>query len=822
MRCDGRSNHNFMSEMYVKQQQSALQTFSKKYRNGSYTKAIVSAKTIEDLWGFSKRNAIVFGYCIAKSIGSMVLGDDWTYDASPLFINVAFTASNVHKTSKEVDAGHGVKVSESSKSSRVQHFHTLHGIRFQLTVRWTYKRGDVAVAEPIVWTQEVNTEPYSRYPVDISFPEPREFELGALFHLAHLDTETSDDSLRVDMTAADGSPCIYPRHNAGVDKIMQASVELQRLVDHHATVLATHVNVSDTFQCLAVPWSVHAFVEGVAVTSDEIESGEGEAADGREDAPSVQPPLVDSHVFDLLDAFHASREEAILSIGNISVLMQRLYLVKLYAVHFSNCFDLIEEQQVRAFLSGIGKTNAMLWEKNSSIDRLLLNVSAYTAAHGEHSVRLKACSDSFTACSCRLEARLPGEKNFSVMHAVEMKTAIDASQRHTINFRGPGDEGVVVVGTLTRRVFVVPTARAGNNLPAVQISAGSLYGQPVLVSIGAMGGAASTGKSLFLLGDGMQLTLALSVAALPSNAAFESSMALIPTEMRQFAASIRAADLGESGLCIDVIEVRPLLAQQFGIKEAELVGRRDKEQQLLNLVKAGASLAAVAATIAQADSVSDAIDACRFDSAFRQVDLFVEAVMEQGMLDQKRKRKHEEMEREERAPSMVYRSLGAVANYSLGDGGGDGDGDGDGEEGGDADGGAKNKGDVMSSLLFAFGKRFGPNDFSACKIDMGNPRDTMRFAQTIMPDKMGGYVEPPHTRDWVGKGADAAVMRDALIDFLEKSTGPVKTTRICYYGMYAHTEPALLKSLLSGGKDPCATQADMFSVVQSTLMGLAM
>ena len=90
-----------------------------------------------------------------------------------------------------------------------------------------------------------------------------------------------------------------------------------------------------------------------------------------------------------------------------------------------------------------------------------------------------------------------------------------------------------------------------------------------------------------------------------------------------------------------------------------------------------------------------------------------------------------------------------------------------------------------------------------------------------MPDKKGGWVEPPHTRDWFRKGAEAHVMRDALIEFVEKSDGPIKTTRICYYGMYAHTEPALLTHLLSGGKDPCATHADMFKVAQSTLMGMS-
>lgn len=106
--------------------------------------------------------------------------------------------------------------------------------------------------------------------------------------------------------------------------------------------------------------------------------------------------------------------------------------------------------------------------------------------------------------------------------------------------------------------------------------------------VGAMGGGASTGKSLFLLGDGMQITLALTAAALPSNAAFQKSLSLIPKGMREFASWIRAADLAESGFCMDVMPMRPLLAHALGIKEEDLAGCRAQEELLLNLIKAGA------------------------------------------------------------------------------------------------------------------------------------------------------------------------------------------------------------------------------------------
>ena len=827
--------------MNLSDQERALVSFQKQYRNGAYAGAIVTPQTIEDLCTFSKKNAVVFGFAIAHAMKDMVpTGKQWKFDAAPLFLKVAFRASNIHKTTKELNIGHGVNISDGANTTRVTSSRTVHGISFTLTVTWTFGRGGIAVdmPEPIVWTQNVVKEPYSPYTVDVSFPAPREFELGALFHLAHLDRNMSEDMLRVDMFADDGSPCIHPRHNNGVDKIMHASDEMQQLVDHHATALAYFVDVSEQFSRLTVPWSVHTIdkqsptsldcaMQDVTVTID--------AAGGdNEQAPlSTRPPLVDNKVFALMAAFHASREEEVLSIGNVSVLVQKLYILKLYVVHFSNCFDLIEEKQVRAFLSGIGKVNATLFDEHRCIDRLLLNVSAHKALHSEHKIELKACYNAFTACSIRLEVRLPDEKSFSTVHAIEKKMTINDTS-NTIKFRGPSDEGVVVVGTLTQRVFILPTARPGDNLPTIQLSAGSSFGQPVLVSIGAMGGAASTGTSLFLFGDGLMFQLALSVAALPSNATFESSMALLPTEMRLFASSIRVADLRESGLCIDVIETLPLLAKQLGIDESDLVGRRDIEQRLLNLIKMGVSLASIRATPRRSGCNPDtgSTTSYNIDTIMQQVDLLEKAALEQGALDQDRKRKHVEMDRAQYSTfeQPQYRSMGAAPVYrSLPAKGGMGNtlgarqDDEPSEDDGERDDstfGQKND-DVMGSLLTSFGDTFRPNDFSACKIDMGNPCDTMQFAQTIMPDKKGGWVEPPHKRDWFRKGAEANVMRDALIEFVEKSDGPIKTTRICYYGMYAHTEPALLTHLLSGGKDPCATHADMFKVAQSTLVGMS-
>jgi len=555
-------------------------------------------------------------------------------------------------------------------------------------------------------------------------------------------------------------------------------------------------------------------------------------------ASSAKKPLVDARVFTSLDAFDADQKTKFVHLGQISVLLQHLSLLKVYLCHFDECFDLIEEQQVQAFLSGIGKVNGALFERQQSIDALLLRVALFKAS--KCGVKLFCCSDSFTASSFRLEGRLPEQTSFSTMHAVESRCTITAMDGHVIKFGGMGDAGVKIAGNLIRRVVVLPTDRLATRLPVLQLSAGALYGKPVLVSIGAMGGNASTGKKLFLLGDGMQVTLALTAAAIPSNESFQKSLSLVPKGMREFMDDIRAADLSESGLCIDVIEMRPLLANALGIKEEDLVGRRDKEQQLLHLIKAGASLSAVKATIEEGEAYD-------LDSVFEQLDKFEADVYAQGELDQFRKHKYEELDREEHEPPL-YRGglagkggkgvrrgfLGGGIQYrslSADGGGGPDDDDMDDEEEEedfeeedfeevDADEGEsapKKPTDIMGELLKAYGGKFEGDTFSACKIEMGS----MRFAQSHMPSKKGEYVQEPHKRDWNTEGSEGPVIRAALVDFIEKCHMVVQATRIVYYGMYVHAAPALLNNLLSGGENPTKTHVDMFKTAQEVLQAAA-
>ena len=75
----------------------------------------------------------------------------------------------------------------------MESFRTYHGITFNVTVTWTFKRGGVAVHNnPITWTQKITKEPYQHFEVTPPIGETREFEVGALMHMMHKDVSITN------------------------------------------------------------------------------------------------------------------------------------------------------------------------------------------------------------------------------------------------------------------------------------------------------------------------------------------------------------------------------------------------------------------------------------------------------------------------------------------------------------------------------------------------------------------------------------------------------------------------------------------------------
>jgi len=224
------------------------------------------------------------------------------------------------------------------------------------------------------------------------------------------------------------SDFLYPGHNKAVDSIMDASKNAKNLIDFMTSFLAKHVGVNDLSNLVTVPWSVHTMLEppdvvGVQDASAKVEVGGEPPPDMPAGAVVKQEcedsadspmggvglkPLVDPRIFALFDSFHGDQKAKFLKLGDVAQLLQECFLLRVYLIHFGDCFKLIEELQVQAFLAGIGKANGALFEQQLSIDALLLKVALFKAS--ESGVKLFCCSDSFTASSFRLEGRLPGQR----------------------------------------------------------------------------------------------------------------------------------------------------------------------------------------------------------------------------------------------------------------------------------------------------------------------------------------------------------------------------------------------------------------------------
>jgi hypothetical protein len=840
----------------------AFEDYVNKLPNRRFVEAVTNGGDIQDLFAFAMSNTAMEGSVIRTQLDTIFTAGgapnafDAPYPDEPLYLQVKTIYSAVQHTIKTVDSGNGFRV-DVDGGARVSSstYHTLHGITFNVSVAFSLRRNETPIGVSTTFEESVAQEPYSNAKIAPPSASTAEYEVGAVFHILHSSQRVLASTVRGGWGAlrtGDGWNTHRPRHNEVVDKIMRANAQLQRMVDALSRQLAPYLVVGGSATTHVVPWALHRRVRSDGKDTEGTDLSCGVDRLLRSTVNTEPPDAAMEHdaddendfvVFDaaqcaLMDQFLRAREGDLLRVGNVGVLVQRLQLLKMFLKHFDDAYDHIEETMVRAFFKSVGPQRSSLFERGLNLDRMLYNLAcfAYGNSGGEG---LESCRDTFTACTLGLDLTFPDETTPTPLHAIARAGPLTPEHGHTIKFRGSGDVGIAVEGAISQRIFCLPTQRSGASLPTLKLVGGSLFGQPVLVSIGAMVGCASTGTALFLLGDGVHFKYALQVAALPSNQAFESSLALLPPEMRAFARSIREADLGEAGLCIDVIEVRPLLASQLCIDEAELKGSRRFEQLLLNLVKAGASLAAIASETKDLAGI------------MKEVNDFAEDVLHQGELDQERHAKHlktDEQEREARETDCyrslsgggsVYRSLGAssscvaprscsMAGGEAAPGAGNKDDAMEEEHEDDAAEGEKKKtpspgtADVMPRLLDALGQFFHQDVFSAAKITLGNPRSALEFAQSVMPDNFGNYVVAPHARDWHVGGETLDVNREALVDFLEKAAFAseyIKVQRIVYHGVFSHWERALLEDLMSGGKNPAAVMTNMHKTIRAVCSG---
>ena len=435
-----------------------------------------------------------------------------------------------------------------------------------------------------------------------SFPTPptQEFNIGAVVNLLHANKELTHAELR-DLVVLTEAGNHFPRHNGSVQEIEAALEALGPFVDMVAQFLAKlppfHAAASRHSE-VAMPWGParHEFKKDAAAAADEApvkkEPSDGDAAMDDADASVISSvPLVGATIGNALDQFHSDQcNELIDGMGVLGDVVQRLSLLKAYAVHFGRCYASIDHFMVRSFMQGIGDHNAVLFEERQPLDPLLNKIALHQASRA--GVEVANAEIDITGCSVDVEIKQAGRGYFEPLKGIP---AVEPDFKGSLSFGGLGSKGIQVAGEYTRHVFVLPTESDGGAKPQLRVKAEAEFANtPVVVVVGTPDGKCTNAKATFLLVDTWCMQMAIEIGAIPSNKAFAKAMSILPPEMASFAAAIRACDIAEGGLDIHVIYLAPLLASALGIVEDDLMGDPDWLTQLVGLMRGGVSLQSLA------------------------------------------------------------------------------------------------------------------------------------------------------------------------------------------------------------------------------------
>jgi len=445
----------------------------------------------------------------------------------------------------------------------------------------------------------------------LSPPPAQEFKIGAVVNLLHDNKQLTDEELR-DLVMLTSTSDHFPRHNLAVQEIEAALAALGPFVDMVARFLATlppFRAASSRHSDVAMPWGparhelkkqedpepVHRILSDEAplkkgLPEDDAPMGDGDTGD-----------YIGARLGNALDQFHRDQCNALIDgMGVLGDLVQRLSLLKAYAVHFGHCYASIDHYMVRAFMKGIGDHNAVLFEQRQPLDPLLHKIALHQADRG--GVGTARCEIDVPGISLEVKVQLPGMGYYTPLMGIP---CVEPNFSGSLSF-GLGSKPIPVEGEYTRQVFVLPTESDGGEKPSLAVSAEAMYkNKPVVVVIGTPDGKRTDVKTVFLLVDTWCMWMAISVGAIPSNKAFAKAMSVLPPEMADFAAAIRACDIAEGGLDLHVIYLAPVLASALNVEENDLMGDPKWMKQLVGLMRGGVSLQALAQPKARPSAEKD-------------------------------------------------------------------------------------------------------------------------------------------------------------------------------------------------------------------------
>ena len=834
--------------------------------------------TLADLALFSRRNTAVTGYVMnsvfAGLRGLVTDSGESAHIALPwdCTLYVSIKTDNFASTEDTFYSNEETVIDSARDTTTISKKWTGYGANFDVAVTMEFRPVNAVAQDPrtvtLKFAQSVVIPPdrnrnYEYTATHFNPPSAQEFKVGAVLNLLHDDKMLDETKLRAMVTLLEEID-VFSRRNKAVWEIERALEQLGSFVDMIVLYLA---RLSPFYAAtarqskVAMPWGP---------ARDEIEAAvDDAAADGpprKKEAPEEDAAMDDgsggdatSYIGSLLgralDAFLSDQcEELDGNMGVLGSLMQRLSLLKTYATHFRRCYASIDHYMVRSFMNSIGD-HALLFEQGSSLDTLLNKIAMFQASRDE--IQMTSAEIDVIGCSVDVQVKLPGKAYFEPLMGIP---SVDEQFEGKLCFTS--GKPIPVTGECTRQLFVLPTESDGNatTKPQMQVVARTEFmNPPVVVIIGTPDGSCTNVKATFLLVNTWCMQMAIEVGALPSNKKFAEAVSILPPEMADFAQAIRDCDIAGSGLDLQVVPLRPLLASALGIKEDDLAGDFEWVTKLVKLMRGGTSLQSIAQDLDQrpsSDGDKEGFEDVRppkSDLALmkERTDRLLDEMFEQGMRDHGTTHlKHPPPDDDDGAfGGQRYRSLSAAAPLAAGVRGPRG--------GSRAAAAAAATAAAAAAAATAAAAAAGPaaggdasvqNLTNAVKNLKTDDRDFMRavlkrcetrlsnseavlgavltipncatqckFAKGKVPDNItqSDFIAPGAGDTWdVRPNLDAAskTIRRMLAAHA-KLGGTVPTTRLTVFGVFVEWETNLLSGLMGGSKNPTKIIAETISTL---------
>ena len=575
--------------------------------------------SLAQLAHYADRNTSVVGYLMHKVFSTDLMGLATRQEGHTVFpedcaLYVSIKVGNVESTVKSFTSNSRTVIdSTRDGTTKIGTEWTGYGANLDVVITMEFRPVNMVVNDPRVlkleYEQRVVIAPdrdrRHAYSTSSFQPPPaQEFDIGAVVNLLHDNKQLTDAELR-DLVVLTEASNQFPRHNQSVREIEAALAALGSFVDMVARFLATlppFRAASSRNSEVAMPWGParHELKKEAAAAQEQAAADD---APLKKELPEGDAAMSEAsgwagsggqHIGDVLGTalgqFHRDQCSALIDgMGVLGDLVQRLSLLKVYAVHFGHCYASIDHYMVRAFMQGIGDHNAVLFQQRQPLDPLLNKIALHQADRA--GVGTTMCEIDVPGISLEVKVQLPGMGYYTPLMGIP---SVEPNFSGSLSF-GLGAKPIPVMGGYTRQVFVLPTESDGGAKPSIAVEGEAMYkNMPVVIVLGTPDGKRTNVKTVFLLVDTWCMRLAIEVGAIPSNKAFAKAMSVLPPEMADFAAAIRACDIAEGGLDLHVIYLAPLLASALGIEEDDLMGDPKWMKQLVSLMRGGVSLQSLA------------------------------------------------------------------------------------------------------------------------------------------------------------------------------------------------------------------------------------